>query len=109
MSHREDALNWDERALPTEFARRSALKLALTSHEAPARACLTYDLLDRGSIFGACKNGVRIFPPQISLVLNALGDGEQIAPIAEEAISLTPRMTIAVIGEKAVQRIVVHW
>ena len=40
---------------------------------------LTYDLLDRGSILGARQNGgVRIFLPQISLVLNALGDGKQI-------------------------------
>ena len=41
---------------------------------------LTYDLLDRGAIFGARENGgVRIFPPQISLVLNALGGGERSA------------------------------
>ena len=40
---------------------------------------LPYDLLDRGSILGARKNGgVRILPPQISLVLNALGGGEQV-------------------------------
>jgi hypothetical protein len=40
---------------------------------------LTYDLFDRGSLSGARENGrIRIFPPQISLVLNALGRSEQI-------------------------------
>ena len=39
---------------------------------------LANDLFDRGSIHGALKDrGVRILPTQISLVLNALGGGEQ--------------------------------
>ena len=40
---------------------------------------LTHDLFDRGSIFRTRENGgVRVFPSQISIVLKALGGGEQI-------------------------------
>ena len=40
---------------------------------------LAHDLFDWGSIFRARENGgVCIFPPQKSIVLNALSGGEQI-------------------------------
>ena len=39
---------------------------------------LTHDLFDRGSLSPRENGGVRVFPPQISLILNALGGGEQI-------------------------------
>lgn len=40
---------------------------------------LANDLFDRGSILGVRKDrGVRILPTQISLVLYALGGGEQV-------------------------------